>query len=439
MGITVARYGISAEFRKPAAAFVAVSLPLLVNGRFTYQLTTGMDTMLSMLANALVVMGVLQYLTDPRPRRALLLACLAFCAVLARPENLLCAVASPLVAICFKSCPSRRRAAATFVGAFATMYGADQFICYEYFGVQSPLSVLVNHSNSYAGFVTRENALEYAFAGLACMVPFLGILLASVHDSDRRLSYALLLPAALSMGYLITQRQHMGFQGRFFVPFLPYVIVPSLLALDRTSARSKRRAVLGAAIVIPLAIGVFVLSIPLQHYLVRRQVASVAAGAVAVPELRVSSPDPVPSTDWAATIDAMAKLVAGLPSGVVVAAPEVGIVGYASLDKKVIDLVGLNDTDIAVHGFSVDRLLDRAPDIIWFPPPDYTGLRASLFSNSRLLRDYAVIAGAFNYGVAVRRASPYRAAIDAAIAAAWQSLYPQRELQGYRVIGSDSN
>jgi hypothetical protein len=93
----------------------------------------------------------------------------------------------------------------------------------------------------------------------------------------------------------------------------------------------------------------------------------------------------------------------------------------------------LNDTYIGLHGFSMDHLLARSPDLIWLPHTSYTGLRALMLEDPRLFERYIVINDAFYFGVAIRRDSPMRAAIEKALHSAWNELYPSWRLADYVV------
>jgi hypothetical protein len=430
MAFCIARHSRSGLLRLAPASVVIVALPLLVNPRFDYHLITGMDTMLSLLMNALLICGILQYAARPSLVRALLLGVIGFAAVAARPENFLCALGAPLIACSAGRSGRRWPDRAAFLATFVVLYGADLLFCHRYFGVAFPLAFLLNSSNSYRGFTSAENPLEYALTAILCMLPFLGLLGACARDAINRINLALLLPATVTVLGLLAMRQHMGFLGRYYVPFFPYLIVPALRSFDGAVGRDLRAAALRAGAGVLAACLIFALSLPLQRRLSQQFLVWSAAQAVTVPRLTTGA-DRLPATEGTATMRIVAQLIAGLPSTLVVAAPEVGLIGYASPDKTIIDLVGLNDNDIAKHGFSMDRLLDRAPDLIWFPPQDYTGLRATLFSDPRLTERYQVVAGAFNYGIALRRESPYWSAMQAALGSAWNSLYPQRRMQDY--------
>jgi hypothetical protein len=83
----------------------------------------------------------------------------------------------------------------------------------------------------------------------------------------------------------------------------------------------------------------------------------------------------------------------------------------------------------------MDYLFGFEPDIIWFPHSEYTGLRSKILSDRRLFDRYIVIAGAFNYGFAIRRDGPRRVLIEKEVAAAWATLYPDFAMADYIVTG----
>jgi len=151
--------------------------------------------------------------------------------------------------------------------------------------------------------------------------------------------------------------------------------------------------------------------------------------------LPVAAKEPLPKVEWHDGLEAIGTHVAArLPNGAVMAASEVGILGSRGRGVTLIDLVGLNDTTIGRRGFSMDYLLSRKPDFIWLPHGDYTGLRALILSDQRLFEHYDVYAGAFTYGIAIRRNGPHRAAVEVAVRNAWEQVYPGREMASHRVV-----
>jgi hypothetical protein len=259
------------------------------------------------------------------------------------------------------------------------------------------------------------------------------VLSATLERDKLAITCALLLPAALTLFYLLTVRQVMGFVGRYYIPLLPFVILPALLNADAALVRgrvSARRVTLALAV----TLAIYGAMRPLELGLERSYTARVVPQPIAVPSLPVTPRTPMPRYErWYPTVPVLGSLVAALPPGAVVAASEVGYIGAIAPKVTVIDLVGLNDTRIGLHGFSMDQLLERAPDLIWLPHTDYTGLRAAILSDPRLYEQYVVIADAFNFGIAIRRASPLRGGVESGLHTAWAKLYPSTNLAEYVV------
>jgi hypothetical protein len=128
------------------------------------------------------------------------------------------------------------------------------------------------------------------------------------------------------------------------------------------------------------------------------------------------------------------EVVRPLPQGSVIAASEVGLVGAAAPHVDVIDLAGLNDNEIALGGFRMDRVLERKPLLIWFPHEDYTWQRQAMFCSPGLLANYTVLGGnAFNYSLAVRRDTAESALLLQRVDRVFQQMYPGASMRDYVV------
>jgi hypothetical protein len=438
LGMTTFAVMARSERASPGSAAVVlgcVAIPLLVNPIFAYHMTTGMDTMLSMLANAAFAFAVLRYgETRSGPLTPHLVGLLGFAAFLARPENALCALVAPLLVWTTRPGVRAWRDLFGIAALPLILMAMDLIACRWVFGVALPLSFYAKSMHGYAGFQNRENAVDYLFCGLGCATPFLAVLCAAPARRRMPRIAAFLLPVAATFLYLLTVRQVMGFQGRYFVPFLPFVIVAAALAFDGAPQRDPRvlrlRISLAALVLLALCFGIG---------LVRQRAQAAYLGLilskpVPAPALSIAASEPLPVVGWFAAIRHLSDdVVARLPAGARIAASEVGYLGAASPNAEIIDIVGLNDTRIGARGFSMDDLLDRAPDLIWLPHWDYTGLRGMMLSDARLFERYRVIAGAFNYGIAIRIDSPLRSQIETAVRVAGSRLYAAQNLEAYVV------
>ena len=406
MGLAVARNARTRWLADPIVATVAAGLPLLASSAFTYHLTSGMDTMLSMAMHGLVVLTVLRYMAEPSLRRATVVGVVAFAAVLTRPENGLCALGVPALAFLAMWRLERWRDLAGLVVLPVLLIGAALAVFGQVYGTPLPLSFYAKSLHAYAGFQNPENAVAYLVLALSLVLVYVPLLIASVRRRDAGLVIALLVPVLATFAYLTTLRQVMGWLGRYYIPFLPYLIVPALLLLDRALADADLRRALPRRLAWAAGAVVAVVCawLPLQEPVYAAYARRVIPAPVAMPALPIAAAAPLPRIEWDAAITTIASHIAArLPKGASMAASEVGILGSIGRHATLIDLVGLNDTTIGRRGFSMDYLLSRAPDFIWLPHTDYTGLRAQILSDQRLYEQYDVYAGAFTYGIAVRR------------------------------------
>jgi hypothetical protein len=434
LALAVRRHARSPWLQSTPLAFAAVALPLAGNPIFAYHLTTGMDTMLTVWANAAVVFGLLEYLRRPSLGMALRVGCLSFVAILARPDAGLCAVGAPCLAWLTLAGPRRWRDLLGLWVLPVIMVCAELLVSKWYFKVPLPLGFYAKSVHSYAGFLNAENSVHYAYMAALCAVPFVGVLGATLNRKQLPLLLALLLPVAATMAYLITVRQVMGFIGRYYIPLLPYLVVPALLSLDAAlleRTRIARRVVFGVCAVALAYFCIRPLEVGWERQYARRVVP--APIPVPTPPVRANGELPDFGGKWNPVNPAVARMVASLPKGITVAASEVGYLACLASQANIIDLVGLNDTNIGVHGFSMDDLLARSPDLIWLPYTDYTGLRAVMLGDPRLFQHYVVINGPFYSGVAIRRDSPMRAQIEKAVLEAWNELYPSWRLADFVV------
>ncbi len=435
MGLTVASHARNAMLQDRWLATSIVALPLLINPFFTFHLSTGMDTMLSMAAHAAIVMSVLGYLAAPNMRRACIVGGVAFAAVLTRPENGLCALGVPFLAFVWMWRPERWRDLAGLVALPVALIGLELAVCHLVFGVPLPLSFYAKSLHVYAGFQNPENAVQNLFMALAMALPFVAVAFAAGGRRDLAFFAAFLVPVALTFAYLLTMRQVMGWIGRYYLPFLPYLIVPALLLLDRRlAATSIRSSAIRLGVALAAVVAIAAVTWPLQRAAEAAYMKAILANRIPLPPLPTASQEKLPKRVWFDVIKQVAdEIVRPLPADAVIAASEVGYLGAASIGKTLIDLVGLNDTTIGRKGFSMDYLLSRKPDLIWLPSDDYTGLVAAIYSEPRLYERYIVVRDAFNYGIAIRRDGPYRERIETAARRAWGVLYPAHKLDDFVV------
>jgi hypothetical protein len=429
----------------PWCCSALVIVTTLAGGQFRANALSGMDTMLALAANSLLVATVLNWQTKSTRKHALLVGIAASFTAMVRLDSGLCALFVPLLA--WIAQPSEQPAKDPGTESAAkhkhdllflvvlpiVLIGAFLLACWLYFGAALPNSFYMKAANHYVGFLNGERPIEYFVDFLSASgVPIaLIVLLANLSDLKRFCPF--LVPTILSISYLFTVRQIMGWGGRFFFPQLPFILVPSLLVLDGALAESNLRVrllALPSTLVMKVSIcTAFVCWVNLTEYQRIR-----AIKGVPVPGLVTASKRMLPPIGWFHSIREVTKIVQeAMPQGGTIAASEVGYLGESLPNINIIDLAGLNDAEIARHGFSMNYLLAQRPELIWLPHSDYTGLTSAIVSDPRLLSQYTLLRGAFNYGIAIRKDGKDYNSLESHLVELWPTLYPGTNYRDYIV------
>ncbi len=435
--VTVAREAQSQHMRSLLAAGVAVCVPLLYSTMFLSNSITGMETMLSMAANAAHAWAVMRFLRLNSRKGALLCGCSGFFCIFVRPDNAICAFLVPVLAWLLGARRVERKHMAVLLGTTCLLVSCYLAACFVYFGSAVPLAAYLKAPHGYSGYVGVWNPILYLCMFFRMVGFYLFLLLLTFRRSDARLLIAYAVPVLVTFASLQWVNQIMGQNARYYLPFLPFVILPILWCADLPveSLQARLSPVrIGAGVAVLFLITPTVLTANAARYYSRVK----RGPAVPVRQLVSRSNSSLPTRTWFLCITELSsKVVQRLPSGAVIAASEVGYIGAMSPGVTVIDEVGLNDTKIAKEGFSAADVLDRRPDFIWFPHNHYTGIRSALVSDPRLLSDYIVVRDAFQFGIAVRKNSKYEQQILADVRKLFSEMYPGQSIEDYVVLRTD--
>jgi hypothetical protein len=418
-----------------------IALPLADTAVFTGNQSTGMETMLAMMLNALYLGLALGWARGRiRPELVGVVGILCF---LARPESAPAVLMLPVLLYFLLSSPSTTlRGVLSLLGIVVAGIALDLIACKAYFHTALPLSFYMKSRHGYEGYPQLWHPTLLLFAFLSACSLYLAALILLGRKQDWRLIVSCTLPALTVFAYLGLVTQIMGFNSRYYAPYLIYFILPALLVIDRWTLSSERaetdtmmrRSFLNRGI-ITAAMMLFFVSLSSEAVIAKiRKLGHNTWFEYDPPQLSIAAQGPLPSVFWDQTMMQVTDLLmAPLPKGATVAATEVGYLGDHTPQLNVIDLAGLNDTQIALHGFAMNALLARKPDILWMPHTDYTYQRGVMFSDPALLAQYDVYAGAANYGLALRKDSPYRAQIDKQMQLYWKTAYPGYNMSDYLV------
>lgn len=205
--------------------YMLLAILLLILGPFAYHLTTGMDTMLSFATNVLLLIAVDAWRQE-RPHGALWVGLASFMTVLARPENVIVAFGVPGLAWLLLQHGPRLRDGLLMLGLPAILIAANLLACHLVYGTALPLSFYAKSGAAYEGFLSPENPVRYMAKAMSAAFPSLALCLAFRRGHTRYL-LVMTLPVVATFLYLASVRQIMGFEGRYYIPFLPFVLLPA--------------------------------------------------------------------------------------------------------------------------------------------------------------------------------------------------------------------
>ena len=428
LAVTCARFSRHPRLRGNHGLWLTIVFPLVtLTEAFEFHLRSGMDTTLSLLANVLVVHAALAFAARPSPRAAVAAALISFAAVLARPDNLLVADLCPLLLLWRGG--GDRRSATVFAGLFAALVLLGLGLARWRLGTALPLAFHAKQPGAYRAFAGEYTWNPFLFLEvfLTAALPFVAALLVLVDRTRWRLAAALLLPVLLTFPVYFWVNQIMGHLGRFYFPFLPYLVVSAALVTDDAllhgSWRPWRVLVAAAAIVA----GGPLLEAAGRRYEARartQRLADVTGG------FTVAAVQPLPELDsWRSSVE-MARLAAAAPPGTVFAMSEHGLVGARAPAAVIVDVLGLHDRVFALQGFTAAELWRRRPDALWMPHPDHTQMLRDILDSDELWADYDFYPDAFSYGVAVRKDAPQ--ALRAHFDERWKAVYATRPIDDHK-------
>jgi hypothetical protein len=411
-------------------------LPLVTLGEaFRFHAGTGMDTMLAALANAFVVLATLRLARSPSGATLLWAVAAAVLAVLARPDNLPCAVLGPALGLLLLAPRPRGKWLGLFCASMAGALAAVALLAWLAFGSPLPLSFFAKQPYFYGDFAGEFAWNPYLFLMVfgRSAWPFILALIFFADSRGFRRAVVLLAPASVAIAALGHFNQIMGHLGRFYYPFLPYFVVAGALAVDdwlQRGAPLRSRATLlraGCAFSVIL-IGHSLLSLEAELYEARGADQRLERpGGYHVP-----ASETLPDLDsWQAAY-AIAAIAATAPEGTRFAMSEHGLPGAVAPDARIIDVLGLHDPYFAHHRFSAAELFRRKPDLIWLPHDDHAQMLRDIVGSEELWAHYAFYPDAFFHGIALREDGPHRAALTELVARQWRRCYPGMDMADYR-------
>ncbi len=348
--------------------WAAILLPLLAfREAFVFHASTGMDTMISALANGVLVFCSLRFASAPNGSRAVVAALASLLAVLARPDNLPCALLCPVLAVWLLAPRPKAKSIVLFAALAGGLLAALALAQRALLGSVLPLSFFAKQPWYYRGFAGEFAWNPFLFLGVFALSawPFVGVLILFADGRGLRRAAALLVPVLATFAVLFRFNQIMGHLGRFYYPFLPFFVAAGALEFDAWMSRTRAlrevrpaamlwRAGLAAAVTL---LGIVSLSTAAQAYASRARTQRFAATDGFHTRAQASLPE---IDSWQAA-HAVAEMARAAPAGVSFAMSEHGLPGALAPQATIIDVLGLHDSYFAHHGFSTAESFAASP------------------------------------------------------------------------------
>lgn len=394
--------------------------------------TSGLDTTFAMAYLTGYLWLALRFEAAPGVARAGILGVVGGLAIGARPDLMLTTVMIPAVLSVMNPTPGARPMALLALGVTFAILAAWMATAAALVHSPVPLPFFIKGATSYGPTIRRE----FRFVGIEELVWFVeshrlvfvaivaGLVFARGSWRERRpaVDFALLVSCLGFMTYYaFFVLQILNDEQRFYQPILPAVLWLFARAIQSLAARVPdgiRRPVLdwvdaqGAARVVMVGTVLGIMAVP--HELVDGSVRAaihLARGTSIRYEPLAQYRAFSAHSNWWYRLDRFSTL----PEDLVIATTELGMPSSLNPRKKIVDLSGLNTTELARGRSTVAQLIARdRPDLVYMPQPSYKEMIESMLADSAFRADYQVLPGArigATMGIALRRGSRHIAAM----------------------------
>lgn len=403
---------------------------IVIQNPFFFHAASGMDTTLATLMIALLLVVVADHRFGGSRVSIVVGAVVAYLCFLARPDTLLIGALTPMILLLRTEQRERRwKNLLTFAAVLGGLLIADTIAKSIVFSNPLPIPFYAKRGGFYEGYigVIQWNPARYMQVFLAYQaIPLAAICLFATRRSASLLAAAA-VPLALTFAFLATVTQIMGYQARFYYPFMPVFVVVAYHALvHRFAAQQPTEPAERANWIRRVGVvAIFIVLIwPIGGLAARRFEQSKRESLADWFALRDQNPPSrAPQLGWGRAAEAVAELVQSLPGDVTWAMSEYGYIGAMAPNVTIADLAGLHDRNTLTDIPIVDHVLAQQPDVIWFPHADYVGMVQALRRSERFRDEYEYWPSAFDFGLAVRIDSPHHDAIRAELRSRWRAVY----------------
>jgi hypothetical protein len=365
---------------------------------------TGMDTTFSMFFNVLMIYYLLLLNQKQTNNRVVVSAFFSYFIFLVRPDCGLYSFLLPL--LMFIESRKSVRLIITYFSLLLLFFTADTIVKKLYFGNPFPLPYFVKKQGYYRGYLGAAswNGIQYSFDFLFNFgLLFIGLLIFRTGKALRRF-LVFGIPLAITMVYYLSINQMMGFHARYYLPSMPFFVIGTCYGFSEM----KEVHISLRKMLLPLTFGIFLIMLnfgaPVYGDWMKQRAKADAALYPLPHSLREKLP--IRFTDYKLVLQAMQTILSSLPENSTIAATENGLLSVQFPRFTILDLSGLQNREIAFHGYGDKILATWRPVLIWLPPNEFTSLRREILLGSYFTEHYDYFPGAMDYGIAILKTSP---------------------------------
>ena len=403
---------VQSEFLKNKMVLALCTIPFIIFPLiYGFQVSTGMETTMSLLFNGLFVFAVVKVSRKEVTglQHYLIPVFIGYLLFLIRPDNALVVALFPVLLFLSKRNFS---AILKYVILLTAFIAVDSLIKYVAFGDVLPLSFYAKKSGFTEGYTARYfwNPIKYITQIVAYMMPFILTLFVFTRRKNVLWLSAYILPLVVTFIYYFSFDQIMGFNARLYFPFIPYIIIPAIILLDDRLLEFKGRNFelfnLNSMIskLSLLLVFLFVMVFSKYRFINQYENYLIQQGkkeAIAMPEFDNRR------YNREVSIKKITEILKQFPDDFVFAATEHGYISGDNPTKRILDFSGLHNQQIAKEGYSEEILKKENPDFIWLPHQDLTVLHYRIRTGTYFMENYELIPSVYAFGCAIRKDSKY--------------------------------
>lgn len=391
--------------------FVAILCCLAVVVPFSKHIT-GMDTLMAVTFNFVLLWICFSTKNEERKKAMFIIAAFSYLSILVRPDNLIYASLFPfLYLIAGKEKP---RHIALFCLSLLLLLGIHCVLLYFYFGDIFPIPYYVKADDFFEAYIGiwKWNSISYLTNILIWTFPFTALLIYGCFSNKRMLVLPYIIPTVITSIVLVEKVQIMGFDSRYFIPSIPFIICGGVMGfkilLEQFKLNVPQIARLSVTFISAIALIVVLQKRSKSIYNSKKEK---VLSMVQQYDLKIDND--FQKVSRKEQFSYMNELISEIgDENFVIGASEHGLISALNLDTRILCMAGLHNLNVLEEkSFNTkaisSSLLNYNPDLLWLPHSDYVALRHKLLINTVFIELYDYYPGVLNFGIAIKKDSPY--------------------------------